>query len=116
MPWLLSMRSSKELRVKKLMAVLMLAILVGCATNAKYQQNIQGWVGLHADQLVDHWGYPTSQIEAPSGAQVYVYEYKQNTPYGNGYFITQECTTHFELDAENFIVKASGQGNACTAK
>lgn len=60
--------------MKKYIWLLALIITVsGCATTAKYGEVLDSWVGHNINELVDSWGYPSSNFTAPNGNIVYVY-------------------------------------------
>lgn len=111
--------------------------LAACATQAKYKAKLDTWVGQPAQSLVNAWGYPASQMTAPNGNQVYVYQTSgsivmptttttnaQATSYGHsaygtatsttygGQTIALSCTTYFEIYGGT-VVKWNYQGNAC---
>lgn len=117
----------------------MLATLsvAGCATEAKYKTALNTWPGRPAQDLVNSWGYPDSQMTAPNGNTVYVYNRSssivmptttttnaQATSYGHsaygtatsttygGQTINMSCSTYFEI-ANATVVSWHYQGNAC---
>lgn len=116
---------------------------IGCATTAKYELRLQAWIGRDANDLVEHWGYPDRAVTAPNGNRVYVFEdaalwqtplivspsYSTITQYGNRMYITthggyvdggdlvfSRCTTYFEVDADQKIVRSKFKGNACKSR
>lgn len=114
------------------------ASLSGCATQAKYKEKLNTWIGAPVDNLVSSWGYPSSQLTAPNGNTVYVYERSGGyvtpttsttnasvTGYGNsaygtattttygGQFISMSCRTFFEVGPSRTIVSWRYEGNAC---
>jgi len=104
-------------------------LLVGCnwqsAQINRYPQIIKTWNGHHIDELMDKWGYPQQSFIAENGNKVYVYSWEADyttpiwtTPitdfkiYG-GETTTFYCTTFFEVNNNETIVKGSYEGNAC---
>jgi hypothetical protein len=127
--------------MKGILVACLLLALSGCATNAKFQASLNSWVGQPAQSLVDSWGYPASQMTAPNGNTVYVYQRSGSfvmpsttttnasaTAYGNqaygtatsttsgGNVINMACTTYFELDSSQTIVTWHAQGNNCRSR
>ena len=117
-------------------------VLVGCATTAKYRAKLATWDGKDVNQLIDAWGYPDNTIKSPEGNEVYVYKYHSagryprsyipgnttvNSSGGNTYVSTSpgyytgggtynnNCTTWFELNKDNKIVRAVFRGNNCVS-
>lgn len=112
--------------------------LSGCATQAKYKARLDSWIGAPIDNLVASWGYPATQLTAPNGNTVYVYERSGGfvmpmttttnahvTGYGNsaygtatttsygGQYINMSCRTFFEVGPSRTIVSWRYEGNAC---
>ncbi|QQR89551.1 MAG: hypothetical protein IPJ88_15345 [Myxococcales bacterium] len=114
-------------------------ILTCCATTANYEKTLNSWKGSHVDSLVSAWGYPYAINQAPNGNKLLVY-HRSNTvempQYGpnetatykyNSYnntvqeeryshpkqTVTYYCTTYFEVDLNNSIVRWSYSGNNC---
>lgn len=124
-------------------ALILLALTSACATAAKYELRLQEWIGRDANALVDGWGYPDREVTAPNGNRVYVFEetavwqtpllvspgVSTVTQYGNRIYVTthggyvdggdvvfSRCTTYFEVDAEQKIVRSKFKGNACKSR
>lgn len=118
--------------------LLLIFILTGCATEAKYSAKLDTWIGHNIQELINSWGYPDNTLQAPNGNTVYVYGYNAtsyipptynttsnynvigNSVYGNsttssygGYNIQHSCTTFIEIDSSNTIVRWQWKGNAC---
>lgn len=118
-----------------------MAFTAACATTAKYEASLNTWVGQPAQSLVNSWGYPTSQMTAPNGNTVYIYNRSGsivmptttttnaqvsgygNTAYGTatsttygGQTITMSCATYMEIDSSQRIVNWHYQGNSCKSR
>jgi len=127
--------------MKKIIFLIILCILQGCATTAKYNAILDTWVGHNINELVQAWGYPDSTFDAPNENKVYVYGYQASSYvpqtnyttttysvfgsnlYSNsttnsfgGYSINYNCTTYFETNVGGTIVNWQWKGNACKAK
>jgi hypothetical protein len=93
--------------------------LSGCATTAKYEANLNSWVGNDANNLFNSWGYPAYSFDAPNGNKVYVYESKRNytmpTYPNSSHSVYYWCKTFFEVDSSNRIVRWRWEGNYCKA-
>ena len=61
------------MKFRALIAVLVIALLSGCATSAKYNAILDTWKWHDVDELVNLWGYPQNSFKAPNGNTVYVY-------------------------------------------
>jgi len=126
--------------MKWAVAALSVLVLAGCATQAKYKATLDTWIGQPAQSLVDSWGYPASQMQAPDGNTVYVYDRSGSfvmptttttnasvNAYGNhaygtatsttygGNTINMNCTTFFEIGPNKTIVSWHSRGNNCKA-
>lgn len=116
---------------------------VACATAAKYDAMLAGWIGRDGDALVDVWGYPDREVTAPNGNRVFVYDDASlwQTPLtvtpayssvvqANGRLIVRthggyvdggdlvytRCSTYFEVDESMRIVRTKFKGNACKSR
>jgi len=119
-----------------LFILLISVVLFSCATTENYEKNLNSWLGVNIDNLVNQWGYPTHSFEAPNGNKVYVYEYSSTgrlptyttiQEYNYGYYtqyrattyggqvITYWCRTFFEVDKSNIIIRWRWEGNNCRA-
>lgn len=124
------------MKFRALIAVLVIALLSGCATSAKYNAILDTWMGHDVNELVNSWGYPQNSFKAPNGNTVYVYgssgSYTMptqtnttynvvgNTVYGNSYTTGGQtlnfwCRTFFEVNDQNIIVNWRWEGNNCKA-
>lgn len=104
--------------------------LTACATRARLEERLSGWVGRDANDLSAQFGYPVDTLTAPNGNKVYVYERKTSytTPptyqtYGEGkervtveteaQTVESWCRIFFEVDDQRRIVRWRLEGNAC---
>lgn len=58
--------------------VLAISLIAGCATNAKFVENLKSWEGNHADGLIVAWGPPQSESTLSNGEKVLQYYYGRN--------------------------------------
>lgn len=126
--------------MKRLLLAAAFLALQGCASTDKYNEMLDTWIGADINKLVDVWGYPQNTIEAPNGNKVYVYNQSSSyqlpevktttsnhaisgnnisgtsTSYSTGgVAVNQQCTTYFEVDDNNKILKWTWKGNNCKA-
>jgi hypothetical protein len=123
--------------MKRLSLLVVALMLSACATEAKYQQNLQSWVGQDELSLVRSWGPPARTYEVgghkffeysregnlfmPGTAPTYQTNVYGNTAYTNSYGgtpamnIPLSCVTTFEV-AEGRVLSGAWRGNNCTAK
>lgn len=119
---------------KQILLLGALLLFCGCATTANYKKVVGSWVGADAEALVNAWGYPARNFEAPNGNTVYEYSNSESyrtskfttytydpqtrtghaTTYG-GDTLTFHCKTYFEIDGAKKVVKATFKGNSCKA-
>jgi hypothetical protein len=127
--------------MKRATVLLMFGLLAGCATTAKYKAVLDTWIGAPAQKLVEAWGYPSSQMTAPDGNTVYIYQNNSSfvmptvtttnaavSAYGNsaygtatslttgGSTIDMSCTTYFEIGPDKTVVGYQAQGNGCVSR
>lgn len=123
-----------------LIATVVLAIS-GCATTAKYEAVLNSWLGSHAQELVNSWGYPDGSFRAPNGNEVYIYARGTNVTMPSQYHTTGTvnswgthstfnatttqsggqslhfwCKTYIEVDQSKRIVNWRWEGNHCAAR
>lgn len=123
--------------MKQILLLVALALLGGCASEAKYKANMDTWVGQDEAKMIRKWGPPESVYEA-GGSKFLQYSFSNtlvlpgtpttaNTTYnGNAAFTTVNhgvpaqgieyaCATVVEVkDAK--IVGWSSRGNGCVAE
>ncbi len=111
-------------------------LLAGCATEAKYGELLDTWMGASESQLISQWGAPASVYES-GGAKYLTYRnassgyvpgtpasYQStvvgNTVYTNriggspGFMVSRWCDTTFTV-RDSLVVHWSWQGNGCRA-
>ncbi|HYZ34276.1 MAG TPA: hypothetical protein VE684_18560 [Crenalkalicoccus sp.] len=93
-----------------MLRLLLLLCAVACATEAKYQQYVNSFVGQNASQLYAVWGAPQRSAPLPDGGQVV--SFLSNVRAGVGLGITG-CETTFILDRASIVRQASFRGDAC---
>ena len=126
-----------ELYMKFLSSVLLVLMLAGCATQAKYEKIVNSWMGHSEAELIRSWGPPNSVYES-AGRKYLTYSMSsqafipgKNPDYKttcicssctsravggySGQAINWHCTTTFELEAER-IVYWRFKGNNCKSK
>lgn len=113
-------------------------LLGGCATEAGYRRQLDGWIGAPAESLLQRWGYPNGQVTAPDGHLEYIYtrrstsmsaptsttnasikgmDYLPSTATTRGGSeVMTSCTTYFELSPDRHIVSTRFEGQGCTAR
>ncbi len=122
--------------------IIIISTLSACATTQNYQRIMSSWHGANINKLVDSWGYPKKQFKIANGNRVYMYRRKyKNTvapthtdpyitkekhdgtetttyhpgTYTPGYTTVEICTTWFEFNRHNIIVRTRFAGNDCVA-
>ncbi len=119
--------------MKALIALVLCALVSGCATSAKLERKLDSWVGTPAEELIEAWGYPSRQFKKPNGDMVYIYDQKSynttpvittsrvsNSGYINSYssggnVIESACEIVFEMDPFDRISTWSYRGNHCVS-
>lgn len=113
-------------------------LLAGCATEARYRRQLDGWIGAPAETLVQRWGYPNGQVTAPDGHIEYIYtrrntfmspptsttnagikgmDYLPSTATTrSGSYVLTSCTTYFELSPDRHIIGTRFEGKGCVAR
>ena len=67
----------KQSLFKLLTSVLILLILSGCATTAKYRAMLDQWRGHSINDFTKMWGYPNKTIKLDNNQTAYLYSDKQ---------------------------------------
>ena len=96
--------------MRQLFAGAILLLCVGCATQAKYQQYVNSFVGQNADSLYAVWGAPLRSAPLPDGGQAV--SFVSNVRAGGGFGVTG-CETTFMLDRSGIVRQAGFRGDAC---
>lgn len=98
--------------MKTFMLMLAVTLVSGCATEGKFKENMDSWLGSDADTLVMKMGQPMRESQMPSGnGKILTYESIMNTMYGPAY-----CTTSFYTNSSNVITSYNYSGNMCKSK
>ena len=125
-------------KLKLVFLVIILVIFQGCATNAKFVQKYNSWVGYNIAHLIAQIGYPDDTFTLPNKNTVYVYErsrvYAVPSPmigygfggtyggfgygmYSYGHDVVQEtCKLFLETKKDGIIVRWSSRGNHCVSE
>jgi hypothetical protein len=128
----------KELHtMKRYCLIFSLALLTACATTAKYERNLNSWLGADEVSLVRQWGAPQQAYET-GGSKFLVYSSNGNivlpgqapayttNVYGNTAYTTPvggypaqnialDCVTTFEV-ANGVVSNWTWKGNNCVAE
>lgn len=119
--------------VIKVFAIVFISVaLSSCSTleiasETKYQQIMDSYVGKDISAVVKKLGYADEMIEAPNGNRVYVYissststspvkcekDASGNTKCTGGNTSTNWCKTYFEVAPNNTVKAHSYKGNNC---
>lgn len=123
--------------MKRLSLIISMVLLSACATEAKYQRNLNTWLGSTELDLVRQWGAPQQAYEA-GGSKFLVYSssdsmyipgqapsYTTNV-YGNTAYTTPtggyaaqsialSCVTTFEV-ANGLVTNWTYNGNNCVSE
>lgn len=118
--------------MKKFYIILALVFITACATEAKYENNLNSMVGFNKRDLIDAWGPPAKTYKLDNKTEYLTYETSTSsyvpgtsrtsllgdtayTNYNNGYMMNYTCSTTFTL--ENGIVSSwRHSGNNCVAQ
>jgi len=120
----------------QLTVAIVLALLAGCATEARYRERLSAWEGASENDLVASWGVPDGFYEATDGTRFLTYRrdrtvYLPGTPDRvrvdpltgraetipgrSGVLHRTSCETTFEIVAD--VVEGwSYRGNNCVAR
>jgi hypothetical protein len=113
-------------------------LLSACATTAKYEAALNGWIGSTEEELVTKWGPPDRVYVAPSGRRILTYVRGESvfipgaqpivttTTVGNSVYTTQyggspamvipvSCTTDITID-DGRISKWHYEGDYCVSE
>ena len=60
------------------------AALAACATQEKYEQSLNGWIGRTSAELAASWGAPTEREERADGSTALTYERQRSRPVPTG--------------------------------
>lgn len=76
---------------------------------------MNSWVGYTIDDVINKWGYPTSEKEL-AGKKLYYWDSHQSYVTGNQYYVTGGeiyFIRIFEVDKNNKVIKWEYKGNNC---
>ena len=122
--------------MKKFLAIVVLGLtLNGCATQSNYKAELDTWIGLTEDQLVNSWGPPNGLYHKPDGGKILTFAWSgsyslpgiPNTSTSTNMGVTTTvttvtdtiiqtgCQTNFYLSPEGRITTWNFQGNSCVS-
>lgn len=122
---------------KHAIIIIMILLLSSCASTAKYEAILDGWLQQDINKLINEWGYPHNSLQLPNGNIVYIFgssdsgitpaqTYTHYRAVGDklyadsvvtgGYAYNYWCRTFFEVNADNVIVKWRVEGNSCISR
>jgi hypothetical protein len=96
--------------MRRLLLGATLLLATACATEAKYRQYVDGFVGQGAQQLYSVWGAPVRSAPLPDGGQAV--SFLSNVEAGRGFGVSG-CETTFILDRAAIVRQGSFRGSAC---
>ena len=99
--------------MKRLFLILVLGLLVGCATTANYEKEVNNWLGRHKNDLIAEWGIPKGELDMGNGRTLIEYE-DRRTNYFQGVSYDRWCRTSFLVSDSGIIMDRKIQGNDCT--
>lgn len=98
--------------MRRLILGAVLLLSAACATEAKYRQHVDGFIGRDAQHLYAAWGAPVRSAPLPDGGQAV--SFLSNVEAGRGFGVTG-CETTFILDRAGIVRQGSFRGSACYA-
>ncbi len=78
---------------KSIYLFVMVILVSGCATTAKYEAKLNTWIGQSEDSLIAGWGVPNKTYTMSDGKKAIQYVHK-NTVQTGGYTYTTPQTTY----------------------
>jgi len=122
----------KKKYLQLVILTLSLLLFSGCATQAKFAQRYNSWIGKNIANFIQAQGYPDRTFTLPNEHKVYVYEESRIVSYpsmgfgyggyyGGGYGMfgygtdieQRVCKLFIETDKKGKIIKWGSRGNAC---
>lgn len=124
--------SLPSMTFEKVIAVMLLAVLAGCATEAKLNAQLDSWTGRPVIELVRQDGPPQRIVDGPSGHKWYVYRIYEESytapsrikrdqltgqaKVHEGPTFVDYCDVSFEVDTRETIVSWHKKGNHCASR
>jgi hypothetical protein len=106
--------------------LLLAATLAACATTAKFQQQMDTWVGGDVNQAIMRFGPPSQSYTLPNGSKMYSWLWVGNTVVTANYsqylnMVTAGATTYwcqigFTAGSSGRIEAWQARGNACRSR
>jgi len=121
---------------KFLVSLILVLTLNGCATKSNYIAELDTWIGLTEDQLVNSWGPPNGLYNKPDGGKILTFIWSgsyslpgyPNTSSSTSMGVTTTvttvtntiiqtgCQTNFYFSPDGIITTWNFQGNSCVSK
>ncbi|MFC1658898.1 hypothetical protein ACFL1D_05905 [Candidatus Omnitrophota bacterium] len=79
--------------MKGLIYLLLIILVSGCATTAKYDTKLNTWIGVSEDTLIASWGVPDLVYDMSDGKKAIAYVHKDTIRTGGSYRVP-ETTVH----------------------
>lgn len=103
----------------KLITISLVVFLCGCATRAKYEAILNGWIGASEDELVTKWGAPSQTYTTQKGNKILTYVDKTDEtvllPNGLPYEVSRSCKTTFTVNPSGVIERYAIEGSDCVS-
>lgn len=104
----------------------MVLLLAGCATEGKFREKLQTYVGTDVNSAIEHLGPPTSVYTMPNGNKSYTWMRSAGSmamasynPYGYSAYGTSfmiYCKVTMTANASNEIINWHYEGNQCVSR
>lgn len=93
--------------------LVLVVFLSACATTARFQKEMNKWVGRQSDDLVAQMGAPESLVRLDDGGRVLTYTFRGGAVLVGGVLVEKQCRMNFRVDSSGAISSFTFQGNAC---
>lgn len=100
---------------RKILIIVVLALLAGCATTGNYEKILQSWIGSSEDNLVASWGAPVNTYTTDSGNKLLTFGGNRGAIFYNNMVTPVNCTTTFTI-ANGIVTNWRWKGNGCKSK
>ena len=100
--------------MKKLLGIIILGLLLtACASEQKYFDTLNTWIGAPEEKLVSSWGVPQGFYEKQNGEKLLQYDWDAIVTLQGDTYKTW-CKTTFTI-SEGKVKSWETEGNECTA-
>lgn len=89
----LGKRAKEGALMRKLLFILVCVMTAGCATTARYEAQLDSWIGSSEESLVAGWGVPDKEYRLNDGKKAVEY-IQRDTIQTGGYAYTRPQTTY----------------------